>query len=158
MAAKLDVLLALRRAAEDAAKLALGEAARARLRAEEEQARLERGAEQARLALAQESKRRSAAAPPSAAEGVSRERYRRRLAEGLTQATEKSERHRKGPLAQAQAAENAAAAVFRQANQERQGLDKLIARQEASQQKQTKRRVESAHDDWVHASRHKPRA
>ena len=53
----------------------------------------------------------------------------------LARAAGKAAQHRQGPLALAQAAEDAATARVRQAKQERQALEKLKARQEADQHK-----------------------
>ena len=160
MASTLAVLLSLRRSAEEEAQKALGEAAASRLRAEEEQQRLDSAAEQARQGSEQETKRRTTApAPAIVADGLSRERYRQRLAASLAEAAKRAAQHRQGPLPQAVAAEHAAAARLRKAKQERQAIEKLQARREDDQQKQTERRAEDAAGDWVQASpnRRKPR-
>jgi hypothetical protein len=160
MASTLAALLSLRRSAEEEAQKALGEAAASRLRAEEEQQRLDSTAEQARHGLEQETKRRATAPTPAVvADGLGRERYRQRLAAGLAEAANRSAQHQQGPLHQALAAEHVAAALLRAAKQERQAVEKLQARQEAAQHKQTERRAEDAASDWVHASpgRSKPR-
>lgn len=150
----LAVLLSLRRAAEEEAKHALVEARAARLRAEEAQARLDHAAEEARLALVHDTKRRAAApAPVAPAEGLSRERYRQRLAAGHARARERAAHHRQASLTEALAAENAALVCLRHAKQERQTIEKLEARQEAERRKQTERRAENATDDWVHATK-----
>jgi hypothetical protein len=161
MASNLAVLLSLRRGAEEEARKALGEAAATRLRAEAEQQRLDSAAEQARRALREQTKRRAAAlAPKFVADGLHHERYRQRLSAVLARAVKSAALHRKGPLDQAQTAESAAAAHFRQARQECLALEKLKARQEADQHKQAERRAEDAAGDWVHASHgpRKPRA
>jgi hypothetical protein len=161
MASNLAVLLSLRRSAEEEALKALGEAAAARLRAEEEQQRLDSAAQHARQALQQETRRRAAApAPTVAADGLQRERYRQRLTAALARAAKSAAHHRQGPLDQAQTAEGAAAARVRQTRQERLAIEKLSARQEADQHKQTERRAEEAVGDWVHSShpRRKPSA
>ncbi len=160
MASNLAVLLNLRRSAEKEAEQALGEAMAARVRAEEEQQRLDSAAELARHALEQETKRQAAAtAPAVVADAILRERYRQRLGAALARAVGKAARHRQGPLALAQAAEAAATARVRQAKQERQAIEKLEARREADQLKQTERRAEDAVEDWVQApqNRRKPR-
>ncbi|HJX52982.1 MAG TPA: hypothetical protein VJ801_09485 [Polyangia bacterium] len=160
MPSNLAVLLDLRRGAEKEAQKALGEAAVARLRAEEEQDRLDSAAEQARRALERETKRCAAGpAPAVVSDGLHRERYRQRLTAALARTARTAAEHRQGPLDQAQAAENAAAARFRHAREERLAMEKLKARQEAEQHKQTERRAEDAAGDWVHASheRRKPR-
>jgi hypothetical protein len=161
MASNLAVLLSLRRSAEEEALKALGEAAATRLRAEEEQQRLDSAAQQTRHALQQETRRRAAApAPTVAADGLQRERYRQRLTAALARASKKADHHRQGPLDQARIAEDAAAARVRQTRQERLAIEKLSARQEADQHKQTERRAEEAVGDWVHSShpRRKPSA
>jgi len=160
MASTLAVLLSLHRSAEKEAQKALGEAVASRLRAEEEQERLDSAAEQARHGLEQETKRRATAPTPAVvADGLHRELYRQRLAAGLAEAAKTAAQHRQGPLHQALAAEHAAAARLRKAKQEREAIEKLQARREADQQKQTERRAEDAAGDWVHASpgRGKPR-
>ena len=160
MASNLALLLNLRRSAEEEAHKALGEAAAARLRVEEEQQRLDSAAEEARHALEQETKRWVAApAPAFVGDGLQRERYRQRLTAALALTAKRAAQHRQGPLDQAWAAENVAAARFRRAQEERLALEKLKARQEADQHKQTERRAEDAVSDWVHASheRRKPR-
>jgi len=160
MASNLAALLNLRRSAEEEAQRALGEAAAARLKAEQEQQRLDCAAEQACHALEQETKRCTAApAPTGVADGLRRERYRQRLAAAVARTAKRAAHHRQGLLDQAEAAENVAAARFRQAREQRLALEKLKARQEAEQHKQTERRAEDAAGDWVHASqgRHKPR-
>ena len=82
-----------------------------------------------------------------------------RLTAAFARTAKTAAEHRQGPLDQAQAAENAAAARFRHAREERLAMEKLKARQEAEQHKQTERRAEDAVGDWVHASheRRKPR-
>ena len=160
MASNVAVLLGLRRGAEEEAQKALGRASEARLRAEKEQQRLDATAEQARHALEQETKRRATAPTPAVvSEWVSHDRYRQRLAAVLVGAAKKATQYRQGPLHQAQAAEDAAAALLRKAKQERQALERLEARRAAAQHKQTERRAEDAAGDWVHASqaRRKPR-
>jgi hypothetical protein len=153
MASNLAVLLNLRRDAEMEATRTLGQTIAARQRAEDEQQRLESAAEQARRALDLESKqRRAAPAPAVVADGLVRERYRQRLAAALARAAGRVAQHREGPLAQAQAAEAAAAARVCQVAQERQAIEKLKARQEADQEKQAERRAEDAVSDWVHSS------
>jgi hypothetical protein len=153
MASDLTVLLTLRRAAEDEAKQALSKAASARKEAEEAQARLDLAAEETHLTLKRETQRRaSAALPTGASAALSRESYRKRLAEDHTRSATNAARHKKGPLAEAHAAETAAAAAYRQARQELQALEKLRARQEAQEKWKTERRAEDADDDWVHAS------
>ena len=157
MTSNLAVLLSLRRSAEEEALKTLGEAAATRLRVEAEQQRLDSAAEQAHRALREETKRRAAAPEPKVvADGLHRERYRQRLSAALARAAKRGALHRQGPLAQARTAENAAAAHFRQTRQERMALEKLRARQEAEQHKQSERRAEDAVGDWVHAS-HGPR-
>jgi hypothetical protein len=161
MASNLAALLSLRRSAEEEALKAMGEAVATRLRAEAEQQRLDSAAEQALRALREEMKRRTAAPEPKiAADGIHRERYRQRLSAALARATKTAALHRQGPLDQAQTAENAAAAHFRQTRQERLAIEKLRARQEADQHKQAERRAEEAVGDWVHSShpRRKPGA
>jgi hypothetical protein len=154
MASNLTVLLTLRRAAEDEAKQALAKAAAARQQAEDKQARLDQAAEQAHLTLKKEAQRQAGAAlPTGAADALSRERYRQRLAADHTRSAVNAARHKKGPLAGAHADETAAAAAYRQARHEVQALEKLRARQEAQDKRQTERRTEDASDDWVHASR-----
>jgi len=160
MTSNLAVLLSLRRSAEEEAHKALSEAVAARLRVEEEQQRLDAAAERARHALEQETKRCVAApAPAFVGDGLQRERYRQRLTAALALTAKRAARHRQGPLDQARAAENGAAAHFRQAREERLAIEKLKARQEADQHKQTERRAEDAVGDWVRASheRRKPR-
>jgi hypothetical protein len=160
MASNLAVLLSLRRSAEEETQKALAEAVVARLRAEAEQQRLDSAAEHARHALEQETKQRAAAlAPAVVADGLLRERYRQHLTAALARAAGKVAQHRQGPLELAQAAEHAAAARVRQARQERQAVEKLMARQQADQDKQTERRAEDAVGDWIHASQNlrKPR-
>jgi hypothetical protein len=160
MASNLAVLLNLRRSAEEEALKALSEAAATRLRVEEEQRRLDSAAEQARRALRDQTERRAAApAPKIAADGICHERNRQRLSAVLARATKMAALHRQGPLDQAQTAENAAAARVRQTRQERLAIEKLRARQEADQHKQSERRAEDAIGDWVHSShpRRKPR-
>jgi hypothetical protein len=160
MASNLAVLLNLRRAAEKEAQKAQAEAVAARLRAEEEQQRLDSAAEQARHALEHETKQRAAAtAPEVVADALLRERYRQRLGAALERAAGKAAQHRQGPLDQAKAAENTATARVRQARQERQAIEKLMARQEADQRKHAQRRAEDAAGDWVQSSqnRRKPR-
>jgi hypothetical protein len=153
MASNLAVLLNLRRAAEEEAQEARAVAVAARLRAEAEQQRLDSAAERARHALEQETKQRaSATAPAVVADGLLRERYRQRLSAALARAAGKAAQHRLGPLELARTAEHAAAARVRQAGQERQAVEKLRARQQADQHKQTERRAEDAVGDWVHAS------
>jgi hypothetical protein len=157
MASNLAALLSLRRSAEEEALKTLGQAAATRLRVEAEQQRLDSAAERALRALREEMKRRAAApAPTVAADGLQRERYRQRLSAALARAAKRAALHRQGPLDQAQTAENAAAAHFRQTRQERLAIEKLSARQEADRHKQTERRAEDAVGDWVHAS-HGPR-
>jgi flagellar biosynthesis chaperone FliJ len=159
MASNLAALLNLRRSAEEEAQKALGQAAAARLNAEQEQQRLDSGAEQARHALEQETKRCVAApAPAVVADGLRRERYRQRLAAVVARTAKRAAHHRQGPLDQTEAAESAAAERFHQAREERLALEKLKARQEAEQHKQTERRAEDAAGDWIHASheRRKP--
>jgi flagellar biosynthesis chaperone FliJ len=160
MASNLAVLLNLRRAAEEEAQKAQAEAVATRLRAEEEQQRLDSAAEQARHALEQDTKQRTTAtAAEVVADGLLRERYRQRLTATLARAMEKAVQHQQGPLELAQAAQHAAAARVRQARQERQAIEKLMARQEADQHKQAQRRAEDAAGDWVQSSqnRRKPR-
>jgi hypothetical protein len=150
MASTLASLLSLRRSAEEEAQKALGEATASRLRAEEEQRLLDSAAEQARHGLGQETKRRATAPTPAVvADGLSRERYRQRLAAGLADAANRSAQHQQGPLHQALAAEHVAAARLRKAQQEREAIEKLQARREAVQQKQTERRAEDAASDWA---------
>jgi hypothetical protein len=159
MASNLAILLSLRRSAEQEAQKALGEAAAARLRVEEEQQRLDSAAEQARHALEQETERCVAApAPAFVGDGLHRERYRQRLTGVLALTAKRAARHRQGPLDQARAAENAAAAHFRQAREERLALEKLRARRQADQHQQSERRAEDAASDRAHASqvRRKP--
>ena len=161
MASNLSVLLSLRRSAEEEALKALGDAVATRLRAEEEQRQLDSVAEQARQALQRETRRCAAAsAPKVAAEGLQRERYRQRLTAALARAEESAGHHRQGLLDQTQIAEHAAAARVRQTRHERLAIEKLKARQEAEQHRQTERRAEDAVGDWVHSShpRRKPSA
>jgi len=158
MLSNLSALFDLRCNAEKEAEQALGAALAARQRAEDEQQRLNSAAEEGRQRLARAAKLRAAGTPSVAALGLQHERYRQRLAAALAQATAKADQHRQGPLQQAQAAEQAAAARVGQAKQERQAIEKLIARQAAEERKQADRRAEDAAGDWVHSSqgRRKP--
>jgi hypothetical protein len=161
MASNLAILLSLRRSAEEEAVKALGAATVTRLRAEEEQQQLDSAAEQARQALQQETKcRATAPAPAVAADGLHRERYRQRLAAALARTAKKAGLHRRGPLDQARIAESAAAARVRQATEERLAIEKLKARQDAENDRQSERRAEDAVGDLVHSShaRRKPGA
>jgi|GEM_PF-2924934 hypothetical protein len=160
MASNLAVLLSLRRSAEEEAQKALGQAVAACLRADEEQQRLDAAAEQARRALEEETKRCAAAPVPAVvADGLHRERYRQRLTAALARAAKRAAHHRQGPLDQAQAAEEAAAAHFRQTRQEHQALERLSASKEADQHKLAERRAEDAAGDRANASqrRRQPR-
>ena len=138
---------------------ALGAATVSRLRAEKEQQQLDSAAGRARQALQQETKCR-ATAPAVAADGLQRERYRQRLTAALARTAKKASLHRRGPLDQARIAESAAAARVRQATEERLAIEKLKARQDAENDRQSERRVEDAVGDLVHSShaRRKPGA
>jgi flagellar biosynthesis chaperone FliJ len=159
MASNLAALLSLRRSAEEEAVTALGEAAATRLGTEEEQRQLDLATERARQVLQQETRRRAAtSAPRVAADGLQRERYRQRLTAALARAAKKADFHRQGPLNQARIAEHTAAARVRQTRQERLAIEKLKARQDADQHRQTERRAEDAVGDLVHSAhaRRKP--
>src|SRR5689334_9854837 len=116
----LQTLLTVRQAAEDAAAQALAGALRRRAAAQEGQERLE-----VELAAAREDLRARRHATPSlgvetAAQAAARERFWRRLAEGIAARSDRARAHREGPLAEAEATATAARETHRAAREARE--------------------------------------
>lgn len=147
----LQTLLTVRQAAEDAAAQALAGALRRRAAAQETQERLE-----VELGVARDDLRTRRHASPSlgvetAAQAADRERFWRRLAEGIAARSERARVHREGPLAEAEASSTAARETHRAAREARELVQKLLERAEADRRQIAERRAEAALDDQAAA-------
>lgn len=147
----LQTLLTVRQAAEDAAAQALAGALRRRAAAQETQERLE-----AELGAAREDLRARRLGAPSlgietAAQATDRERFWRRLAEGIAAHADRARDHRDGPLAEAEASASAARETHRAARAARELVQKLLERADADRRQIAERRAEVALDDQAAA-------
>ena len=147
----LQTLLTVRQAAEDAAAQALAGALRRRAAAQEAQERLE-----VELAVARDDLRARRGATPSvgvetAAHADDRERFWRRLAEGIAAHAERARAHREGPLAEADGSATAARETHRAAREARELVKKLLERADADRRQIAERRAEAALDDQAAA-------
>jgi hypothetical protein len=88
-------------------------------------------------------------APARAADAQMTRRYWARLAEVVSAAEGALAAHRAGPLAAAERIEAAARAAHTRARQQRDAIDKVLARREARARREAGRRAEAAHDDRI---------
>jgi len=150
----LETLLAVRQAAEEAATQALAAALRHRAAAQEAQERLE-----VELAAAREDLRARRGAAPrvgTAAGGADRERFWRRLAEGIAARAERARAHREGPLRDAEAGLTAARGAHQTAREARELVQRRFDRVEAERRQVSERRAEAALDEQAAARRPRP--
>jgi hypothetical protein len=151
MAFRLQTLLGLKLRAEEEAEQAMAAAIAARAKVELKQAELEAAIQRAKDRLAEA--RRAAMSPADVVgEGQARERFRQRLVDLVTAATETARAHRQGPLAAAIAAEQAARQAHLEARREREALEKHKAKEEAKERQIAERRSEDAASDLAIAA------
>jgi hypothetical protein len=151
MASQLETLVDLRRNAEKAARDALDLAAAARVKEDEEQARLVARWQAAKGVLDAE-KARWPDAPATAAQGLTREHYRRRLDDDVTWMARVAEGHRCRALAAAMSAEDEARVAYEEAHRATEAALKLKERADAEEARIADRRAEDAASDHAHAA------
>jgi flagellar biosynthesis chaperone FliJ len=149
----LDTLLAVKKAAEDAAAEALAGAFRRCAAAEATQLSLDSAFGAARDDLRARRRAAVSVAVETAARAGERERFWSRLAEGIAVRNARARAHREGPLAQAQASVAAALATHRAAQVARETVQKVAERAESARRLIAGRRAEAALDEQTQATR-----
>jgi len=147
----LQTLLTVRQAAEDAAAQVMAGALHRRAAAQEAQERLE-----IELGAARDDLRARRLVTPSlgvetAAQAAGRERFWRRLADGIAARADHARAHRDGPLAEAEASAAAARETYRAAREARELVQKLLERADADRRQTADRRAEAALDEQAMA-------
>ena len=150
---RLQSLLTLRQAAEEAAGQRLAERGRARAAAEAEQQRLQAQGIEARRALRAQRRSGAPVTGERAAESLARQRYWGRLAAEVDALCARAAAHRAGALAGAIEAERGARAAHAAAIRARQTAEKLWQRRSEAQRRLAARRSEAALEDEVQAIR-----
>jgi flagellar biosynthesis chaperone FliJ len=150
MTSPLPSLIDLRREAESQAFLALKRVMAEHAREVEKEARLLAGWRRA-LAVAQPNGG-PASTLATAAQAMTRDRYRRDLAQAVARAARLLQAHRRGPLAQAAQAESTARSTHQQARRELEAALKLQQREAARAAELARRRDEDVASDLANAA------
>src|SRR5258708_4247953 len=121
----LETLLAVKKAAEEAATQALAGAIRRRAAAEAAQLRLDDQAREAREVLRTHRREGRSSGVETASLAVARESFGDQLAQVTAARAARAEAHRAGPLAEAQAGADAALRAHQAAREARQRVEKV---------------------------------
>jgi len=155
----LETLLAVKKAAEEAAAQALAGAIQRRTAAQEAQLRLDddvRQAQDAVMALRRESR---SIGVETASSAVTREVFRNQLAEVTAMRSARADANRAGLLAEAQAGADAALRAHQAAREARQRVEMVSERSASAHRLAAARKAEIALDEQAQATRplHGPR-